>query len=56
MVLKLPSTYGIEYSNDAVPQKWKNFKILGASNGQFAKNRLSATNGVKRFLMYFHMI
>ena len=36
MVLKLPSTYGVEYSNDAVPQNGR-LQILGASNGQFAK-------------------
>jgi len=36
MILKLPHTYGIEYSNDAVPQNGK-LQILGASNGQFAK-------------------
>jgi hypothetical protein len=36
MVLKLPSTYGREYSNDAVPQNGR-LQILGAANGQFAK-------------------
>ena len=36
MILKLPSTYGKEYSNDAVPQNGR-LQILGASNGQFAK-------------------
>ena len=36
MILKLPHTFGKEYSNDAVPQNGK-LQILGASNGQFAK-------------------
>ena len=36
MILKLPSTYGKEYSNDEVPQNGR-LQILGAANGQFAK-------------------
>ena len=36
MILKLPSTYGREYSNDEVPQNGR-LQILGAANGQFAK-------------------
>jgi len=36
MVLKLPSTYGREYSNAEVPQNGR-LQILGAANGQFAK-------------------
>jgi hypothetical protein len=36
MILKLPSTYGQEYSADATPQNGR-LQILGASNGQFAK-------------------
>ena len=36
MILKLPSTYGREYSNDDVPQNGR-LQILGAANGQFAK-------------------
>ena len=36
MILKLPSTYGKEYSNDAIPQNGR-LQILGAANGQFAK-------------------
>ena len=36
MILKLPSTYGREYSNAEVPQNGR-LQILGASNGQFAK-------------------
>ncbi len=36
MVLKLPDTYGVEYSAEGSPQNGK-LQILGASNGQFAK-------------------
>ena len=36
MILKLPSTYGREYSAAQTPQNGR-LQILGASNGQFAK-------------------
>ncbi len=36
MILKLPNTYGTEYSSAETPQNGK-LQILGASNGQFAK-------------------
>ena len=36
MILKLPSTYGREYSSAEVPQNGR-LQILGAANGQFAK-------------------
>ena len=36
MILKLPSTYGREYSASETPQNGRR-QILGASNGQFAK-------------------
>ena len=36
MILKLPSTYGEEYSASDVPQNGR-LQILGAANGQFAK-------------------
>jgi hypothetical protein len=36
MILKLPNTYGVEYSASETPQNGK-LQILGASNGQFAK-------------------
>ena len=36
MVLKLPNTYGVEYSASETPQNGK-LQILGASSGQFAK-------------------
>jgi len=36
MILKLPNTYGVEYSASEAPQNGK-LQILGASSGQFAK-------------------
>ena len=36
MILKLPDTYGIEYSAEQAPQNGK-LQLLGASSGQFAK-------------------
>jgi hypothetical protein len=36
MILKLPSTYGREYSASEIPQNGR-LQILGAANGQFAK-------------------
>ena len=36
MILKLPSTFGKEYSADKVPQNGR-LQILGAANGQFSK-------------------
>ena len=36
MVLKLPNTYGVEYSAEGSPQNGK-LQILGVANGQFAK-------------------
>ena len=36
MILKLPNTYGIEYSAEQTPQNGK-LQIVGAANGQFAK-------------------
>jgi hypothetical protein len=36
MILKLPNTFGVEYSASETPQNGK-LQILGASNGQFAK-------------------
>ena len=36
MILKLPSTYGKEYSASKTPQNGR-LQILGAANGQFAK-------------------
>jgi hypothetical protein len=36
MILKLPNTYGVEYSAGHLPQNGK-LHILGSSNGQFAK-------------------
>ena len=36
MILKLPSTYGVEYSSEDMPQNGK-LAILGSASGQFAK-------------------
>ena len=36
MILKLPNTYGVEYSAAETPQNGR-LQILGAANGQFAK-------------------
>ena len=36
MILKLPSTYGREYSSGHIQQNGR-LQILGAANGQFAK-------------------
>ena len=36
MILKLPPSYGVEYSAASQPQNGR-LQILGASNGQFAK-------------------
>jgi hypothetical protein len=36
MILKIPSTYGVEYSASEAPQNGR-LQILGATNGQFAK-------------------
>ena len=36
MILKLPSTYGVEYSASESPQNGK-LQLMGSSSGQFAK-------------------
>jgi hypothetical protein len=36
MILKLPSTYGVEYSSAENPQNGR-LQLLGSSSGQFAK-------------------
>jgi hypothetical protein len=36
MILKLPNTYGVEYSAEQAPQNGR-LQILGSTNGQFAK-------------------
>ena len=36
MILKLPNTYGVEYSAEQAPQNGR-LQILGAASGQFAK-------------------
>jgi len=51
MILKLPNTYGVEYSNDAVPQNGK-LQILGASNGQFAKIDYQPPMNIRDFYVF----
>ena len=51
MILKLPHTYGVEYSNAEVPQNGK-LQILGASNGQFAKIDYQPPMNLKDFYVF----
>ena len=51
MVLKLPSSYGREYSNAEVPQNGQ-LQILGASNGQFAKIDYQPPMQLKDFYVF----
>jgi len=51
MILKLPSTYGIEYSAENTPQNGK-LQILGASNGQFAKVDFEPPMNVRDFYIF----
>jgi len=51
MVLKLPSTYGKEYSNSEVPQNGR-LQILGAANGQFAKIDYQPPMDVRDFYVF----
>jgi len=51
MILKLPNTYGVEYSNDAIPQNGK-LQILGASNGQFAKIDYQPPMNIRDFYVF----
>ena len=51
MILKLPNTYGVEYSNDAVPQNGK-LQILGAINGQFAKIDYQPPMNIRDFYVF----
>ena len=44
MILKLPSTLVENILHQKVQQNGR-LQILGAANGQFAKDRLSTTNG-----------
>ena len=54
MILKLPSTYGKEYSMDQVKQNGR-LQILGAANGQFFKIDYQPPMDLRDFI-FFHMI
>ena len=51
MILKLPSTYGKEYSNDEVPQNGR-LQILGSASGQFAKIDFQPKLKVRDFYIF----
>ena len=51
MVLKVPSTYGVEYSAEHAPQNGK-LQILGSSSGQFAKIDYQPPMDVRDFYVF----
>ena len=51
MILKLPSTFGKEYSAEQTPQNGK-LQILGAANGQFAKIDYQPPMEVRDFYVF----
>jgi len=51
MILKMPSTFGREYSNDEVPQNGR-LQILGAANGQFAKIDYQPPMNIRDFYIF----
>ena len=51
MILKLPSTYGKEYSKEDVPQNGR-LQILGAANGQFAKIDYQPSMDLRDFYIF----
>jgi hypothetical protein len=51
MILKLPSTYGKEYSAGHVPQNGR-LQILGAANGQFAKIDYQPPMDIRDFYIF----
>jgi len=51
MILKLPNTYGVEYSAEQAPQNGK-LQILGAANGQFAKIDYEPPMKLKDFYIF----
>jgi len=51
MVLKLPSTFGKEYSAEGLPHNGK-LQILGASNGQFAKIDYQPAMALRDFYIF----
>ena len=51
MILKLPSTFGVEYSSEENPQNGK-LQILGSSSGQFAKIDYEPEVSVRDFYIF----
>jgi len=51
MILKLPSTYGKEYSASETPQNGR-LQIMGAANGQFAKIDYQPPMDVRDFYIF----
>ena len=51
MILKLPSTYGKEYSASETPQNGR-LQILGAANGQFAKIDYQPPMNIRDFYIF----
>ena len=51
MILKMPSTFGREYSNVEVPQNGR-LQILGAANGQFAKIDYQPPMNIRDFYIF----
>jgi hypothetical protein len=51
MILKLPNTYGVEYSAEQAPQNGK-LQILGSSSGQFAKVDYQPPMEVRDFYIF----
>ena len=51
MILKLPSTYGKEYSAEHIQQNGR-LQILGAANGQFAKIDYQPTMDLRDFYIF----
>ena len=51
MILKLPSTYGREYSNAEIPQNGR-LQILGSASGQFAKIDFQPSLKVRDFFIF----
>ena len=51
MILKLPNTYGVEYSAEKTPQNGR-LHILGSSNGQFAKVAYQPPMEIRDFYIF----
>ena len=51
MILKLPSTYGLEYSNAEIPQNGR-LQIMNAANKPVCKDRLSTTYKLRDFYVF----